>query len=394
MSTITGPIRLATITNPTIPGRPTVPASIPERVDVVNSLNGRRFYKLNALATPASDLIEFGVDRAVTALSSYSSPRDVTAEDAEILHVSQAGTLRLQGLRVGRRITIVNVSAGGVLVTNANASITLVTLPLGGTGDFVRETGNDASGQPAWRCVARGDILDPPSGFPAVTSLQGWLGHLDSTKANASAAILPLGVVRINGGTSAVALGSISAIGSDMTGFSAVGHTHTLAAITDAGTLAALDSINNANWSGTDLAIANGGTGQSSATAAFDALCTGWQSIASAATVDLSSSQIQVDITGTTTITSFTLTLGEFRILRFAAALTLTHNASDLVLPGAANIVTAAGDVAFISGIGTNRVRCLHYMRASLAPSSRAIYSGDAAPGAGLGVDGDLYFEF
>lgn len=51
-----------------------------------------------------------------------------------------------------------------------------------------------------------------------------------------------------------------------------------------------------------------------------------------------------VEITGTTTITSFGTTYKGPKFLRFSGALTLTHNASTLILPGGASITTAAGD--------------------------------------------------
>lgn len=72
--------------------------------------------------------------------------------------------------------------------------------------------------------------------------------------------------------------------------------------------------------------------------------------IASAATCDIGAANtFFLRVTGTTTITSFgTPSLPGPRFLRFAAALTLTHNASSLILPGAANITTAAGDACVV----------------------------------------------
>ena len=66
--------------------------------------------------------------------------------------------------------------------------------------------------------------------------------------------------------------------------------------------------------------------------------------LASAATTSLGSiNTIGVNITGSVTITSFGSGANLFRVVTFAAALTLTHNATSLILPGAANIVTMAG---------------------------------------------------
>lgn len=69
--------------------------------------------------------------------------------------------------------------------------------------------------------------------------------------------------------------------------------------------------------------------------------------IASSATTDIGGQNSQfIEISGTTTITSFGSTYNGPRYLRFTGALTLTHNASTLSLPGGANITTAAGDNA------------------------------------------------
>ncbi|MEJ7932588.1 hypothetical protein WG922_21640 [Ramlibacter sp. AN1015] len=89
--------------------------------------------------------------------------------------------------------------------------------------------------------------------------------------------------------------------------------------------------------------------------------------LASASTTDIGlQNSFYVNITGTTTITSFGTDYQGPRFLRFSAALTLT-NSSSLVLPGGANITTAAGDtciaVPFASGW-----RVTAYQRAALAP--------------------------
>lgn len=92
--------------------------------------------------------------------------------------------------------------------------------------------------------------------------------------------------------------------------------------------------------------------------------------IASAGTLNLDTATGNlVDVTGTTTITAITLSQGRERTVRFTGALTLTHGAS-LVLPGAANIVTVAGDFAVFRGYAAGVVRCESYTRGALAPGS------------------------
>lgn len=68
--------------------------------------------------------------------------------------------------------------------------------------------------------------------------------------------------------------------------------------------------------------------------------------VASATTTDLGAlAGINVSITGTTTITGFgTVAAGTYRQGRFTGALTLTHNATSLIIPGGVNRTTVAGD--------------------------------------------------
>jgi hypothetical protein len=86
------------------------------------------------------------------------------------------------------------------------------------------------------------------------------------------------------------------------------------------------------------------------------------------------------DITGTTSITSIaTLAVGTVVKLHFDAALTLTHHATNLILPGEANITTAAGDEAEFIEYATGNWRCTNY---------------SAIAGGGGGVDESLVFSY
>jgi hypothetical protein len=88
--------------------------------------------------------------------------------------------------------------------------------------------------------------------------------------------------------------------------------------------------------------------------------------IASATTTNIGAATGEfVDVTGTTTITGLgTIAAGIVRTVRFTGALTLTHNATSLILPGSANITTANGDVAQFRSLGSGNWKCVGYIKA------------------------------
>ena len=92
--------------------------------------------------------------------------------------------------------------------------------------------------------------------------------------------------------------------------------------------------------------------------------------VASASTVSLGAqTSDKVYITGTTTITSFGAALGGTRrTVRFEGALTITYNATSMLLPGSVDILTEAGDTLEAVCISTGNWRVISYNRASGAP--------------------------
>lgn len=89
-------------------------------------------------------------------------------------------------------------------------------------------------------------------------------------------------------------------------------------------------------------------------------------SLTASASVAIGAASGVIPIQGTATITSLgTVSAGTVRKLVFTGACVLTHNASSLILPGGANITTAAGDTAEFVSLGSGNWRCMSYTRAT-----------------------------
>ena len=88
--------------------------------------------------------------------------------------------------------------------------------------------------------------------------------------------------------------------------------------------------------------------------------------IASATALTLGTDGNYFNVTGVTTITSIATTshIGTTFKLEFDGILTLTHNATSLILPSGANITTAVGDVAEFVEISSGNFKCVNYERA------------------------------
>lgn len=98
--------------------------------------------------------------------------------------------------------------------------------------------------------------------------------------------------------------------------------------------------------------------------------------VASAAALNIGEDGWYFHVTGTTTITSIEARLaGQEVTLHFTGALTLTHNATSLILQGGTNLTTAAGDVLTFVSEGSGNWREKSRRLAAAAGASLSYFS-------------------
>jgi len=125
-----------------------------------------------------------------------------------------------------------------------------------------------------------------------------------------------------------------------------------------------VDGIISSTGTNTNLELSGKGTGGVKITDYL--IQTKGDDIASATSLTLGKDGNQFDVTGTTTITSIaTQGIGSYVTLHFDGALTFTHHSTNLILPGAASITTAAGDIAVMYEYASADWRCVSYTKAS-----------------------------
>lgn len=232
----------------------------------------------------------------------------------------------------GKQITI---ASGGSLVANSGSS---VTLPAG---------------------LSLGSPLTVANGGTGIGSgTSGGVPYFSGGTTIASSAALTANRIVLGGGTGAAptvasGLGTTTQV---LHGNASGGPTFSAVSLT-------------ADVTGT-LPLANGGTAGTTAVAAKDSLSTKGSNITSASTTNIAGATGDlVDVTGTTTITALgTANAGVERTVRFTGSLTLTHNATSLILPGSANILTQNGDIARFRSLGSGNWICTNFQHIGAAP--------------------------
>jgi hypothetical protein len=225
----------------------------------------------------------------------------------------------------------------------------------------------------AWVTIAAvdaDDIAFTPAGAIAAVNVQDAVEELDTEK-----------MERITSVDNEIA--RFESTGGDVQGYISGAPT-----ISDTGNIVATGGIDSAPIGGTTPAAA----AFTQVTHAKGA------DVASAAALTLGSDGNYFDITGTDAITSIaTIGAGMVVTLHFDAIVTFTHDATHLILPGGANITTAAGDEATLIEYAAGDWRCVAYTKADgTAVIAQDYYPGGtdvaiADGGTGAGTAADAY---
>lgn len=169
-------------------------------------------------------------------------------------------------------------------------------------------------------------------------------------------------------------LATTAQLSDGLAGKSDTGHGHTVSDIADLGaattSVAGLVELATASETHVGADAARAITASGLYAAAVD--------VASASTAAIGAADSgAVRITGTTTISNFgTAAAGVRRVGYFQGALTLTHNATSLILPGGADITTAANDRFEALSLGSGNWLVLDYTKAN---GEAVVSSGSAS---------------
>lgn len=114
--------------------------------------------------------------------------------------------------------------------------------------------------------------------------------------------------------------------------------------------------------------------------------------VASATTTPIGAAlSASVTVSGVVTITAFdTEIAGILKFVKFTGILTLTHNGTSLILPGAANITTANGDQAIFRSLGSGNWECVEYQKIALAPGNSINLSGGTVSATTIAASGQI----